>query len=162
MLAPRICTAARQAAVCGSRRAPPAGGEPASPSAVQRRTELDEATSEYDKEKLKERIAKLAGGMDVVKVSTATEIAMKQKKDRIDNAQHTKRGGSRGRRRGIGARTATAVGNRQRYWQESRGNPGIGQGPHRQLWLQRVDRRVWRHDGNGGPRPDQSRAHRIA
>ena len=52
------------------------------------RTLAAEATSEYDKEKLLERVAKLAGGVAVIKVGAATEVEMKEKKDRIDDALH--------------------------------------------------------------------------
>jgi len=52
------------------------------------RTQIEEATSEYDKEKLQERMAKLAGGVAVIRVGAATEVAMKEKKDRIDDALH--------------------------------------------------------------------------
>ncbi|MCX6995438.1 MAG: chaperonin GroEL, partial [Chlamydiae bacterium] len=52
------------------------------------RRQIDEATSDYDKEKLQERLAKLAGGVAVIRVGAATEIEMKEKKDRVDDAQH--------------------------------------------------------------------------
>jgi chaperonin GroEL len=52
------------------------------------RTQVEEATSEYDKEKLQERVAKLAGGVAVIKVGGATEVEVKEKKDRIDDALH--------------------------------------------------------------------------
>jgi chaperonin GroEL len=52
------------------------------------RTQIEEATSEYDKEKLQERVAKLAGGVAVISVGAATEVEMKEKKDRIDDALH--------------------------------------------------------------------------
>mgnify|MGYP002144259081 CR=1 FL=1 len=52
------------------------------------RTQAEEATSEYDKEKLQERVAKLAGGVAVIKVGGATEVEVKEKKDRIDDALH--------------------------------------------------------------------------
>ena len=52
------------------------------------RTQIAEATSEYDKEKLQERVAKLAGGVAVIKVGAATEVEMKEKKDRVDDALH--------------------------------------------------------------------------
>jgi len=55
------------------------------------RTQLDETTSEYDKEKMQERLAKLAGGVAVIKVGAATEVAMKEKKDRVDDALHATR-----------------------------------------------------------------------
>lgn len=52
------------------------------------RVQVQEATSDYDKEKLQERVAKLAGGVAVIKVGAATEVEMKEKKDRIDDALH--------------------------------------------------------------------------
>jgi chaperonin GroEL len=52
------------------------------------RVQAEEATSEYDKEKLQERVAKLAGGVAVIKVGGATEVEVKEKKDRIDDALH--------------------------------------------------------------------------
>lgn len=55
------------------------------------RAQLEETTSDYDKEKLQERIAKLAGGVAVIKVGAATEVEMKEKKDRIDDALHATR-----------------------------------------------------------------------
>jgi chaperonin GroEL len=53
--------------------------------------EKDSSTSDYDKEKLQERIAKLAGGVAVIKVGAATEVEMKEKKDRVDDALHATR-----------------------------------------------------------------------
>ena len=50
------------------------------------KTQLDATTSEYDKEKLQERLAKLSGGVAVIKVGAATETEMKEKKDRVDDA----------------------------------------------------------------------------
>ena len=50
------------------------------------RTQIESTTSEYDKEKLQERLAKLAGGVAVIKVGAATETEMKEKKDRVDDA----------------------------------------------------------------------------
>ncbi len=55
------------------------------------RIQIEEATSDYDKEKLQERVAKLAGGVAVIKVGAATEIEMKEKKDRVDDALHATR-----------------------------------------------------------------------
>jgi chaperonin GroEL len=52
------------------------------------RTQVAESTSDYDKEKLQERVAKLAGGVAVIKVGAATEVEMKEKKDRVDDALH--------------------------------------------------------------------------
>lgn len=54
-------------------------------------SEISESTSDYDKEKLQERLAKLAGGIAVIRVGAATEIEMKEKKDRIDDALHAVR-----------------------------------------------------------------------
>jgi len=53
--------------------------------------EKDNSTSDYDKEKLQERIAKLAGGVAVIKIGAATEVEMKEKKDRVDDALHATR-----------------------------------------------------------------------
>jgi len=55
------------------------------------RKQADESTSDYDKEKMQERLAKLAGGVAVIKVGAATEVAMKEKKDRVDDALHATR-----------------------------------------------------------------------
>jgi chaperonin GroEL len=52
------------------------------------RTQAEEATSDYDREKLQERVAKLAGGVAVLRIGAATEVEMKEKKDRIDDALH--------------------------------------------------------------------------
>ena len=53
--------------------------------------QIEEATSDYDREKLQERVAKLAGGVAVIKVGAATEVEMKEKKDRVDDALHATR-----------------------------------------------------------------------
>ncbi|KKQ18695.1 MAG: 60 kDa chaperonin [Berkelbacteria bacterium GW2011_GWA1_36_9] len=50
--------------------------------------EIEKSTSEYDKEKLQERLAKLSGGVGVIKVGAATEVELKEKKDKIDDAVH--------------------------------------------------------------------------
>jgi chaperonin GroEL len=55
------------------------------------RIQIEDTTSDYDKEKLQERVAKLAGGVAVIKVGAATEIEMKEKKDRVDDALHATR-----------------------------------------------------------------------
>jgi chaperonin GroEL len=55
------------------------------------RAQIDEATSDYDKEKLQERLAKLAGGVAVIKVGAATEFEMKEKKARVEDALHATR-----------------------------------------------------------------------
>ena len=53
--------------------------------------QIEETTSDYDREKLQERLAKLAGGVALIKVGAATEAAMKEKKDRVDDALHATR-----------------------------------------------------------------------
>jgi chaperonin GroEL len=53
--------------------------------------EIDQSTSDYDKEKLQERVAKLAGGVAVIKVGAATEVEMKEKKARVEDALHATR-----------------------------------------------------------------------
>jgi len=55
------------------------------------RVQIEEATSDYDKEKLQERVAKLAGGVALVKVGAATEVEMKEKKARVEDALHATR-----------------------------------------------------------------------
>ena len=55
------------------------------------RKQIEESTSDYDKEKLQERVAKLAGGVAVIKVGAATEIEMKEKKARVEDALHSTR-----------------------------------------------------------------------
>ncbi|WP_430231459.1 chaperonin GroEL [Paraburkholderia tropica] len=55
------------------------------------RAQIEETTSDYDREKLQERVAKLAGGVAVIKVGAATEVEMKEKKDRVDDALHATR-----------------------------------------------------------------------
>src|SRR5581483_7466323 len=55
------------------------------------RTQIEDATSDYDREKLQERLAKLAGGVAVIKVGAATETAMKEKKARVEDALNATR-----------------------------------------------------------------------
>ena len=57
----------------------------------QLRTQIEETTSDYDSEKLQERLAKLAGGVAIIKVGGATETEVKEKKDRVDDALHATR-----------------------------------------------------------------------
>ncbi|QPF73894.1 chaperonin GroEL [Roseateles sp. DAIF2] len=57
----------------------------------QLRAQIDEATSDYDREKLQERVAKLAGGVAVIKVGAATEVELKEKKARVEDALHATR-----------------------------------------------------------------------
>ncbi|MGF6440980.1 chaperonin GroEL (HSP60 family) [Paraburkholderia youngii] len=55
------------------------------------RAQIEEATSDHDREKLQERVAKLAGGVAAIKVGAATEVEMKEKKDGVDDALHATR-----------------------------------------------------------------------
>jgi chaperonin GroEL len=55
------------------------------------RTQIEESTSDYDREKMQERVAKLAGGVAVIKVGAATEVEMKEKKARVEDALHATR-----------------------------------------------------------------------
>jgi chaperonin GroEL len=55
------------------------------------RKQIEETTSDYDREKLQERLAKLAGGVAVIRVGGATEVEVKEKKDRVDDALHATR-----------------------------------------------------------------------
>ncbi len=55
--------------------------------AAQIKRQIEESTSDYDREKLQERLAKLVGGVAVIRVGAATEVEMKEKKDRVDDAQ---------------------------------------------------------------------------
>jgi len=58
---------------------------------TQIRQQIEETTSDYDREKLQERLAKLAGGVAVIRVGGATEVEVKEKKDRVDDAMHATR-----------------------------------------------------------------------
>src|SRR6185312_15873103 len=58
---------------------------------AQIRAQIEETTSDYDREKLQERVAKLAGGVAVIKVGAATEVEMKERKARVDDALHATR-----------------------------------------------------------------------
>jgi chaperonin GroEL len=58
---------------------------------AQIKTQIEETTSDYDREKLEERLAKLAGGVAVIRVGGATEVEVKERKDRVDDAMHATR-----------------------------------------------------------------------
>jgi len=58
---------------------------------VQIKAQIEETTSDYDKEKLQERLAKLAGGVAIIRVGGATEVEVKERKDRVDDAMHATR-----------------------------------------------------------------------
>lgn len=71
-------------------------GSKGEPEAIQARVqlirkEIENTTSDYDKDKLQERLAKLSGGVAELKVGAATETAMKEKKDRVEDAMHATR-----------------------------------------------------------------------
>jgi chaperonin GroEL len=69
-----------------------AGAEASIKSRVEMiRKQIEDATSDYDKEKMQERVAKLAGGVAVIKVGAATEVEMKEKKARVEDALHATR-----------------------------------------------------------------------
>jgi chaperonin GroEL len=55
---------------------------------IKQPTQIEETTSDYDREKLQERLAKLAGGVAVIKVGGATEVEVKERKDRVEDALH--------------------------------------------------------------------------
>ena len=55
------------------------------------RAQVEETTSDYDREKLQERLAKLAGGVAVIRVGGSTEVEVKERKDRVDDAMHATR-----------------------------------------------------------------------
>jgi chaperonin GroEL len=58
---------------------------------AQIRAQIEETTSDYDKEKLQERLAKLAGGVAIIRVGGATEVEVKERKDRVEDAMHATR-----------------------------------------------------------------------
>ncbi len=147
--------------------------------------QIEEATSDYDREKLQERVAKLAGGVAVIKVGAATEVEMKEKKARVEDALHATRAAvEEGIVAGGGVallRAKQAVGDLKTGNVEqdagiklvlaaveaplreivanAGGEPSVvvnevlkGQ---RQLRLQRCQRHLRRHAGNGYPGPHQ-------
>ena len=156
------------------------------------RKQVEEATSDYDKEKLQERVAKLAGGVALIKVGAATEMEMKEKKARVEDALHATRaaveegivaGGGvaylraranlkdlKGEQLGPGRRhqdRAARAGRAVAPDRPERGRRAVGgrqQGRRRQgqLRLQRPDRRVRRSGRDGCHRSDQGDALRAA
>ena len=156
------------------------------------RSQIDKTTSDYDREKLQERLAKLVGGVAVIKVGAATETEMKEKKARVEDAMHATRaaveegivpGGGVALARCVGALdklklegdeqigvnvvTALAAGtvasDRRECRRRRRNRSGQDQRLEGlQLRLQRPDRRVRRPGQGGRARSDQSSAHRTA
>jgi chaperonin GroEL len=55
---------------------------------AQIKAQIDETTSDYDKEKLQERLTKLAGGVAIIRVGGASEVEVKERKDRVEDAMH--------------------------------------------------------------------------
>ena len=159
---------------------------------AQIKQQIEETTSDYDKEKLQERLAKLAGGVAVIRVGGATEVEVKEKKDRVDDALNATRAAvEEGIVPGGGVALLRASSAIKSSGDNADQDAGIAivrralQAPARQiaanagaeasivagkilenkggdLRLQRPDRRVWRHDRHGHRRPGQGRAHRSA
>ena len=70
---------------------------------AQIKAQIEETTSDYDREKLQERLAKLAGGVAIIRVGGATEVEVKERKDRVEDAMHATRAAvEEGRRPGGG------------------------------------------------------------
>ncbi|KAF0210800.1 MAG: hypothetical protein FD172_2374 [Methylocystaceae bacterium] len=141
--------------------------------------QIEETTSDYDREKLQERLAKLAGGVAVIRVGGATEVEVKEKKDRVDDALNATRaaveegvspGGGVALLRAIKALDGVKVGNpgagapdrRQRRRRRRRGGRQAARSHRIRLRLRRAEGRVWRSDEARHHRPDQGRAHRAA
>ena len=83
---------------------------------AQIKKQIEDSTSDYDREKLEERLAKLSGGVAVIKVGGATEVEVKEKKDRIDDALHATRAAVK---EGVVVGGGTACCMRQRLWTQS-------------------------------------------
>ncbi len=156
------------------------------------RMQIEETTSDYDREKLQERLAKLAGGVAIIKVGAATETAMKEKKARVEDALNATRAaveegivpgggvallraskgldslklsgrrGDRCRYRAAGARGANPADRPERR-ARGLGRGREGQGVQgRGARLRRRVEPVRRHDARRDHRPDEGRAHRPA
>ena len=127
------------------------------------KAEIENTDSDYDREKLQERLAKLSGGVAVIKVGAATEVELKEKKHRIEDAvshhQGCGRGGRRARR---WRRPAACPGQAPRPGREARGRrghrcPHRGPGPRGAAEADRRQRRPrGRRRGREGPRPQEA------
>ena len=156
------------------------------------KAQIEETSSDYDREKLQERVAKLAGGVAVIKVGASTEIEMKEKKARVEDALHATRaaveegvvpGGGVALIRALSAISGLKGANEDQNHgitialrameaplreivtncrRRAVGGVEPGQARHRQLRLQRRDRRIRRHDRDGHPGPDQGHAYCAA
>ena len=150
---------------------------------TQIRAQIEETTSDYDREKLQERLAKLAGGVAVIRVGGATEVEVKERKDRVDDAMHATRaaveegvvpgGGVALLLRHQGARRAQRRQRRPegRHRHRPQGAAGPGAPDRRELRGRRLDRRRqaarsdepnYGYDAQKGEyhRPGQGRDHR--
>ena len=155
------------------------------------RAQVEETTSDYDKEKLQERLAKLVGGVAVIKVGAATETELKEKKARVEDAMHATRAaveegivpgggvalirciaaldklkarwrrGHRREHRQARARGTHAADCPERGPRRSRHRGPCAREQGRQLRLQRGNRRVRRHGQGGRYRPGQGHAPRA-
>ena len=159
---------------------------------AQIKQQIEETTSDYDKEKLQERLAKLAGGVAVIRVGGATEVEVKEKKDRVDDALNATRaaveegivagGGvallrasSQIKAAGANADQVAGINIVRKALQSPARQIAANAGAEasivagkildnkaRDLRLQRPDRRIWRHDRHGHRRPDEGCAHGSA
>src|SRR6201991_1640460 len=141
---------------------------------TQIKAQIEETTSDYDREKLQERLAKLAGGVAVIRVGGATEVEVKERKDRVDDAMHATRAALE---RGPQAAPHAERRPEDRRRDRPQGHPGSGppdchqcrrgrlgrsrqdpgKGPIR-LRLRRPERRVREHGLEGHHRPHESGA----
>ena len=154
--------------------------------------QIEDTTSDYDREKLQERLAKLSGGVAVIKVGAATETEMKEKKARVEDAMHaTKAAVEEGIVPGGGVALLKAAQNLKKLKPDGDMQFGIDiltkalemplkqivnnagfegsiivekvrSAPQQELRLRRPERKVHRHDRRRHHRPDQGRAHRPA
>ena len=159
---------------------------------AQIRQQIEETTSDYDREKLQERLAKLAGGVAIIRVGGSTEVEVKERKDRVDDAMHATRAAvEEGVVAGGGAAllyaaraldTLNPANDDQKVGIDIvQGDPLPGAADRRKLRHRRLDRRrqaarqqgpelrlrraegrVHRHDPGRHHRPDQGRAPRAA
>ena len=126
----------------------------------QLRTQIEETTSDYDREKLQERLAKLAGGVAIIKVGAATETEMKEKKARVEDALACHSRGRGGRDR-AGRRRCAAAGLRWRCRSLNARRRRAVRRHHRAACLRRAgpaDRAELRDGGRRGRREDQEPA----
>jgi chaperonin GroEL len=104
------------------------------------RMQIEETTSDYDREKLQERLAKLAGGVAVIRVGGATEIEVRERKDRVDDAMHATRAAVE---EGFLPGGGVALNVRSRHWGNSKAETRISDTGSRSLgrpWVGRPAR----------------------